>query len=102
MPDLIEQHRRDLSDLCDCYHVAKLEVFGSVARGNFNPQSSDVDFLVEFLPLPSGERANAYFGLLDSLEKLFGRKVDLVMPRAIKNRYFLESVNRTRTIVYAA
>jgi hypothetical protein len=102
MRDLIDEYRLDLSDLCNCYHVAKLEVFGSAAGGNFDAETSDVDFLVEFLPLPFGERANAYFGLLDSLEKLFGRKVDLVMPRAIKNRYFLQSVNRTRTIVYAA
>jgi predicted nucleotidyltransferase len=102
MVSLIDEHRRNLRDLCDCYHVAKLEVFGSAASGEFDPASSDVDSLVEFLPLPSGERADAYFGLLESLEKLFGRKVDLIMPRAIKNRYFLESVNRTRTIVYAA
>jgi hypothetical protein len=39
---------------------------------------------------------------MENLERLFGRPVDLVMARAIRNPYFLESVNRTRTVLYAA
>ena len=58
--------------------------------------------LVEFLPLKSGQHADAYFALLESLEALFGRPVDLLMVGAIKNPYFLQSVNQTRMVVYAA
>ena len=36
------------------------------------------------------------------LERMFGRKVDLVMPRAVRNRFFLQAVNRQRKLVYAA
>jgi hypothetical protein len=61
-----------------------------------------VDFLVEFEPLADGEHADAYFGLKESLTALFARPVDLVMTRAIRNRYFLEAIEPTRTLLYAA
>jgi hypothetical protein len=46
--------------------------------------------------------ADAYFGLLAELERLFERKVDLVTAKAIKSPYFLRAVNRTRRMLYAA
>jgi len=98
----IEQNRRALNELCERYRIARLELFGSAATGDFDSDTSDLDFLVEFLPLNPGEYADAYFGLLDSLQTLFGRPVDLVMPAAIKNPYFVESLNKTRMVLYAA
>jgi hypothetical protein len=83
--------------------VRRLEVFGSaLTEESFHSQRSDIDFLVEFLPLKQGEYADTYFGLLEALEELFVTHVDLVMVGAIKNPYFLESVNRNRTVLYAA
>ena len=102
MVALIEEHRDALVALCREYHVARLEVFGSAATGREFGDASDVDFLVEFQPLEPGERANAYFGLLLALQDLLGRGVDLVEPGAIKNPYFLESVNESRMELYAA
>jgi len=99
---LIEQNRQALERACVRHRVARLELFGSAAEGDFDPQASDLDFLVEFLPLKSGEHADAYFALLESLEALFDRPVDLLMVGAIKNPYFLHSVNQTRRVVYAA
>jgi hypothetical protein len=61
-----------------------------------------LDFLVEFHPLPPGERADAYFGLLEDLQDLFQRPVDLVMLRAITNPYFRRAIEQTRELVYAA
>jgi len=100
---LIEDNREAIKDLCTRYRVRRLEVFGSALtdRG-FHAERSDIDFLVEFLPLKQGEYADSYFGLLEALEELFDRHVDLVMTGAIKNPYFLESVNRNRTVLYAA
>jgi predicted nucleotidyltransferase len=40
--------------------------------------------------------------LLESLEQLFGRSVDLVVTSAIKNSYFRESVERSKALLYAA
>lgn len=102
MEPMIEDLREEIRDLCDKYRVKRLEIFGSAAREDFDPERSDLDFLVEFLPLEEGKRADAYFGLLEALQRLLGRDVDLVMPSAIRNPYFLEAINRNRTTLYAA
>ena len=101
--DKFQEKAEDLRKICARYRVGRLELFGSAATGkDFDPNTSDLDFLVEFLPLRPGEYADAYFGLLEALEELFGRRVDLVMARAVTNPYFLESINRTRKVLYAA
>jgi len=101
MPEL-EQRRVELEAVCRRYGVRRLELFGSAATGQDRPGESDLDFLVEFGPLPPGGYADAYFGLLESLEELFGRTVDLVVPSAIRNPYFLKAIEGTRTLLYAA
>lgn len=103
MTALVEQHRQALGELCRKFRVRRLELFGSAAVADgFRAGESDLDFLVEFLPLEPGSHADAYFGLLAALEDLFQCRVDLVMTRAITNPYFLESVNQARTMLYAA
>ena len=62
----------------------------------------DIDLLVEFLPMTPEEHADAYFGLLEDLQELFGRPVDLVMTRAVRNRFFLEHIASSRKLLYAA
>jgi predicted nucleotidyltransferase len=100
---LIEDNREAIKDICTRFRVRRLEVFGSALTGeNFHSEQSDLDFLVEFLPLRQGEYADAYFGLLEAFENLFNRHVDLIMPGAIKNPYFIESINRNRKVLYAA
>jgi hypothetical protein len=98
----VEERRAELEALCRRYRVRRLELFGSAATGVERPGQSDFDFLVEFEPLPPGAYADAYFGLLEDLERLFGRPVDLIVASAIRNPYFRESVERTRTMLYAA
>ena len=102
MNPLIEEKRDELLRLCAKYRVRRLELFGSALSDQFDPATSDLDFLVEFLPLQPGERADAYFELLHALRELFQRNVDLVMAKAIRNRYFLESINHSRVLLYAA
>lgn len=78
------------------------ELSGSAAAGLDDPKRSDVDFLVEFGPLPADNYADAYFGLLEGLEAILQRPVDLVVARAITNPYFPQAVEQTKTLVYAA
>jgi predicted nucleotidyltransferase len=93
----------ELQALCDKHRVLKLELFGSAASvDSFDPETSDLDFLVEFQPMPPVEHADAYFGLLENLQDLFECDVDLVEVKAVSNPYFLESIDRTRRIIYAA
>ncbi|MDR7555227.1 MAG: nucleotidyltransferase domain-containing protein [Armatimonadota bacterium] len=98
----IEQRRGELEALCRRLGVRRLEVFGSAATGEFQGETSDLDFLVEFEPPIGSGYADRYFGLLEALEALFGRPVDLVVASAIKNPYFLESIEKTRVVLYAA
>jgi predicted nucleotidyltransferase len=98
----IEEHRAELVDLCRRHHVLRLSLFGSATRDDFDPERSDLDFLVEFEPQPPGGYADSFFGLLESLESLFGRSVDLVVASAIRNPYFRQSVDQTKSLLYAA
>ncbi len=102
MNPVVQEQAAELERLCRRYSVERLDLFGSAATDRYQPEDSDLDFLVEFQPLPFGSYADAYFGLLESLQQLFGRPVDLVVASAIKNPYFLQSVEQTRTPIYAA
>jgi len=102
MNSALAQHRTELEALCRRYGVRRLELFGSAALGQDRPGASDLDFLVEFAQQPPGAYADAYFGLLESLERLFDRPVDLVVGSAIRNPYFLQAIARTKTLLYAA
>ena len=67
IPIINEERVGELQQLCIRYRVLQLDLFGSAATGK-NHGESDLDFLVEFQTLPSGEYADAYFGLLEALE----------------------------------
>jgi predicted nucleotidyltransferase len=100
---IVEQNLETLKKMCQQYRVRRLELIGSALAGDrFEAKESDIDLLVEFQSLKEGEYADTYFGLLEALETLFNRHVDLVMVRAIKNPYFLESINKSRKVLYAA
>ena len=92
----LEEHIAELESLCMRYHVRTLDLFGSAATGAFDAETSDLDFLVEFEPASR----NTYFPLLEELERLFGRRVDLVKESAIRNPYFRQSVEQTRIPIY--
>ena len=98
----LKNHSSDLVDLCQRFGVNRLDIFGSASVGNFDPQASDLDFLVVFEPMTPSEHADAYFGLLEALKQLFCREVDLVELEAIRNPYFLEAMEETRSNLYAA
>lgn len=101
MTSIIEQHRDEVAALCRRTGARRLDVFGSAARGDFDPATSDLDFLVEFDDLPPKAYADAYFALRESLETLFGRPVDLVTAGSIENPFFRERIEAERKSVYA-
>jgi predicted nucleotidyltransferase len=89
-----------ITALCERYGVAHLELFGSATGPDFNFESSDYDFLVELDKQAPGSLARRWIDLAEALEKLLGRHVDLVNPHYIRNPYFLQAVNQSRTLVY--
>jgi len=99
----ISSHLDELRRLCRRYGVARLEVFGSAARGgDFDPAASDADFLVEFGAANDLSPLDQFFGLARALEQLLGRRVDLVESGAVRNPFVLAEINRAREVVYAA
>ena len=102
MLPLLETHRDAIADLCRRFHVRRLEVFGSAARGeDFVAESSDADFLVEFAA-DTPPDLRSFYGAKAELEQLLGRGVDLVEPGPVRNPYVLASINRHRAPMYAA
>ena len=102
MHSILQDRREGLTPICARYGVRRLELFGSATTDRFNPATSDLDLLVEFEPGRLEDMADRYFGLLEDLEAFFGRKVDLVIASAIKNPYFLQAIQDSRTLLYAA
>ena len=97
---LIEQHRQALAVLCRRFKVRRLDLFGSAAKGTFNPQSSDLDFLVSLDDSSSSGYTENYFGLAQELERLLQRRVDLVTERSVRNPYFRQVIEATRQPIY--
>src|SRR5579884_3120745 len=96
------ERQAEIEALFRRYAVSRLDLFGSAASGDFRPEDSDLDFLVKFQDADSAGYADRFFGLLESLEQLFCRPVDLVVDSAITNPYFRASVARSRVALYAA
>jgi predicted nucleotidyltransferase len=101
--------RQRLDELCRRFGVRRLELFGSAARGGFDPETSDYDFFVEFVDGEPGEGSRPpvgafkrYMGLKFGLEDLLGRPVDLVEIAAVTNPFFLAHVAPHRVEVYRA
>lgn len=95
----IKVDQAQLADLCRRYRVRELSLFGSAARGEMRP-NSDIDLLVEFLPNADVGLVE-HAGLMLDLERLLGRKVDLVSKNGLKPR-IRSSVLADARLVYAA
>ena len=100
MNPIVAERKRDLARLCEEHRVARLDVFGSAVTGEFDPETSDLDFLVTFQEAADEDGFHNRFRLQDALADLFGRKVDVVPERSITNPYFRANVEDTRDPVY--
>ncbi|MBS1829500.1 MAG: nucleotidyltransferase family protein [Acidobacteria bacterium] len=88
-----------LVEVCRRYGVKELSLFGSAARGEMRPES-DIDIMVEFEP---GVRIGLvkFESLIDELQSIAGRKVDLVTKRGLKP-WVRQSVLQDARVIYAA
>lgn len=103
MIPLIERNLDAIRALCREYGVARLEVFGSANTPDFASARSDVDFLVEYPPgYDFGPWLARHQDLEEALANLLGRKVDLVMTSALRNKWFRREAQKTRRVIYDA
>lgn len=99
MQILLADNLDKIKALCLEHNVRTLFAFGSVCTDKFN-DNSDIDFLISFKPMDYGDYADTYFELAEKLENLFRRPVDLITDKSLSNPYFIESVNKTKTLLY--
>ena len=100
MNGLIEHHRDAIHALCQEYGVRRLDLFGSAATGAFDAATSDLDFVAEFADTRSPGYADRYLSFAEALETLFGRPVDVITERSIRNPYFRQAVEASRQHIY--
>jgi predicted nucleotidyltransferase len=98
----IEQRKIEIQAICRRFRVRRLDLFGSAASGDDGPQAHDLDFLVDLGDLPPKDYAEAYFSLREALERLFSRRVDLVTLPSLRNPFFKQRLEQTKSVLYAA
>ena len=97
--DLINKNKALLRKLCTEYKVKNLSVFGSVLGPNFSADS-DIDFIVDIDDNDPLSYADKYFELKFALEDLFGRTIDLLEEKGLKNPILKAEIEQTKISVY--
>jgi len=97
---ILEKKRTEVAALCRQFGVERLDVFGSAATGSFDAGASDFDFVVKFSDTSPGSYADRYLDFAEALERLLGRRVDLLTERSVKSPVFRKAVESTRQPVY--
>lgn len=80
----------DLKRITKSHKVVTLYLYGSATTNNFDPEKSDLDFLVEFQPEYFDGYSENYEDLKEKLERLYQRKVDILSYKSIKNPFLLK------------
>ena len=102
MQKILENKIADLKNICIALEVRRLHAFGSVVSDKFR-DDSDIDFLISFAENLSIEQyTDNYFALQYKLRELFKRKIDIVTERTLSNPYFIESIDKTKELIYEA
>lgn len=102
MIKFVEDRLDEIIALCKMHRVESIALFGSAAKESMH-ENSDIDFLVQFSDeIDVLEYADNYFSLLEQLEKLMGKKIDLVSIKSLKNPILIEEINLSKIELYAA
>jgi len=96
----VVERKEAIATVCRSLGVEVLFLFGSASRGGKLSEVGDLDFLVRFRPMPPVEYAHRYFELIEKLEDMFHRTIDMVEIDQIRNPYFKEAVDETKVPVY--
>ncbi|WP_460539098.1 nucleotidyltransferase family protein [Echinicola sediminis] len=102
MVDLVQNKLEEIIALCKKHGVASISLFGSAAKESMN-EDSDIDFLVQFSnEIDVLDYADNYFSLLEGLENILNRKIDLVSIKSLKNPVLKDEIYRSKIDLYAA
>ena len=95
----LDINKEKLQELCMRHHVDRMYLFGSALTPNYD-QQSDLDFLVRFQTMELSLYFENYFNLKEQLKSLYGREIDLLEEQALKNPILIQSINRSKQLVY--
>lgn len=101
MNRVIANNLQAIQKLCTLYNVKYLYAFGSVCTDKFN-DNSDVDLLISINQSDFGDYADTYFLLADKFEEILNRPVDLITDKSLSNPYFIDSVNKSKVLLYGS
>ena len=89
-----------IAQFCDRWGISEFSLFGSVVRDDFGPDS-DVDVLIR-LNLAKSHGGWDWIDMIDELEAMFGRKVDLTSPKILDNPFRRQTILADLKVLYAA
>jgi hypothetical protein len=98
----IESRHEQIAEICREHGVARLPVFGSTPRDDFDSEKSDIDFLVEFKAGVDRVWLAEDAALRAGLASLFGRKLDVVPAKIRRNPDCKAVVEAEQELLYAA
>lgn len=104
MVDIVKNNIAAIHEICKKHHAELLYLFGSGARQFDFDAKSDIDFLYRFKVSEINELdyADNFFDLKFNLEKIIGRKIDLLSIDHVTNPYLLKRIEENKVQVYAA
>lgn len=94
----LEDIKKIAAPACQKFQVKRLDLFGSIARGE-GTSKSDVDLLVEFEE-PALKPSKQFFGLLHYLEDALGCEVEMLTVSGLRNPYFRRRVLKEKVNIY--
>ncbi|HPW67364.1 MAG TPA: nucleotidyltransferase domain-containing protein [Salinivirgaceae bacterium] len=97
--NILYQHIDQIKRLCELNKVTTLFAFGSVTTDRFK-QDSDIDLVVEIDDNDPISYSDKYFNLKFQLEDILKREIDLLEHKAIKNKYLIDEIDRTKVQIY--
>ena len=97
IPDVAER-TAELPEICKRYHVARLDIYGKAVTAERQTDDTVLNFLVEYQPVPLGDYFDMYFGLLESLEELFGLPVKLMTTFALETNQYARPIDEATKV----
>ncbi|HLN53187.1 MAG TPA: nucleotidyltransferase domain-containing protein [Lentimicrobium sp.] len=96
----ISRRKADFLRLCIGHNVKYLYAFGSATTDQFDHSRSDIDLIVEIEESDPINKGETIMSLWDRFETFFERKVDLLTESSLKNPYLINSINKSKVLIY--
>lgn len=98
---LVEDKKAEIAALCRRFGIQRLDLFGSAATGAFDPETSDLDFVVDLGEYDDSVHLR-YLGLIAGLQDILERDVDVLTADTIRDSFLLAAIDRDKVRLYDA